>query len=438
MSRRTTASTSLKSLKKRCNEVDFKFGKQFLVWSSPQPTALLASAILCRSLKRSEKLFLFSVCSPLETIDRINDLKDKYNHYSLILVGVDLEGKKRIKKGSGYPLLVGGEFDSAKAAELAIGDNHTIIAAAYAFADINMNTLEYETSLAAIGALIQEESHETKVKASKDLIELAMNRKLIQERKGLRLAGADRLPLAQLLLHSTRPFLQGVSGNRKACDDILNEADIPTPKYAEPITALTTKEIQRLNSILISRVPAIIPYIETEYIVLQEDKNSPLRSVSDARAVLETSWSLREFGTTFAVLLGDRGASLRSLLDSQMKHQEETVSAVVGLQASLGNRTLPNDITLRVSDRVLTDVGRIIFELELVDTKVLQIALSNESSTEIFWRDKSIQIGQVIRRMGSTNTPITATSPRSLRFSRLPEAELADVMKKIAEKGEKD
>ncbi|TFF96595.1 hypothetical protein EU546_01120 [Candidatus Thorarchaeota archaeon] len=431
MSPRTTASTSLNLLRKRCDEVDFQLGKQVHVRSSPRPSALLASAILCRSLKRSDRLFLFSVCPLLESVDTVNNLRDTYKNYSLIFLGVDLEGKKRIKKGPGYPLFIGGEFDSDKAARHSIGDNRTMLAATYALADTKLDIVGYETALAAMGTLLGEDPDSTGIKANKELLDQAIDEKALEEKQGLRLVGANRLGLTNLLLQSTRPFLQGVSGDQKACSDILDDADIPTTKYNQPLRALTTKEIQRLNNVLISKVPAIIPYLEPEYMAPHEKDTSPLQSTSDICALLETSWGLREFGTAFSVLLGDRGASLRGLLDSHTKHREETVSAIIGLQDSLEEETLPDRVTLRVSDRVLTDVGRIVFDLGLVDEKTPQIALSNDSNTEIVWRDDGIQIGEVLRRLKSTSTEIVTTSLRSIRLPKLPDEDLVDVMKTV-------
>jgi hypothetical protein len=430
MSRKTKSSLSLKALEKRCEEVAFKPEKQVLVLSSPAPGALLGSAVLSSSLRRAGHLFHFAVCSPVEVVDTVNEFKEKYSHHSLLLVGVDLRKKKKLKKGVGYPILVGGSCESEQAAELSIGDMNTTAVSAYLLAKNTLSISEYETSLAAAGALLEESTSETR--ANMELVEQAKDDKIVEERAGLRLVGADRSPLNQLLLHSIRPFLRGVSGNRAACDEILTEAEIPTPKFDDTISSLKTKELQNLTKVLISRIPEIIPYLEPDYVLSKEDRSSPLRSITDVGAGLETSWVRREFGAIFGVLLGDRGPTLRSFLDTQSGHQKGVVDAVLNMIADVKDGNFPENISLEVDERLLPDIGRVILDLGLVPEGTSIISLVTSTATELVWSPTKHRINHVLNGIKSVKEPLVTTSSCSIRFAKLPDTKREELRGEIA------
>ena len=433
MSRRTKSSVSLKSLVKKSSEIDAKLARQVLVQSSPEPSALLASAILCRALKHSGHLFHFSVCSPLLDPNNVNGLKEQHESKSLVFVGVHLQGKKRLTKGTGYPIFLGGSCESEQAIKLQIGDHITTTAASYAYASSLLQTREYELDLAATGAILTEGFESVKTKANQELVDAASEANRLEERKGIRLVGVDRLQLNDVFFSSTRPFLRGLSGNRSSCDEAMNEADIPSTKFRSPISELSTKERERLVRSLVSRTDS--SFLGKDFILINEKGQSPLRSVFETGALLETAWARGEFGLAFSVLLGDRSSSLRELIDSQGKHNEEVVSIIRSYQASLQNdEKVSNQIELSSeNDPLLTDVARIIFELSLMPDETDIISVSNKGSTEVMWRGDGIPYVLVLQESGGDKPKPTATSYRSVRFPRLSEEDakkaMADILK---------
>ncbi len=431
MSRRTRSSASLKSLVKKSNEVETKLARQVLVQSSPEPAALLASAVLCSSLKRAGHLFHFSVSPPLLDTDVVNELKEQHDKKSLLFVGVYLHGKKRLKKGTGYPLFIGGSCESEQAGELQIGDTDTTAVSSYAFASALLKVEDHELGLAAAGALLEEGFEDVKTKANQEIIEAASQAKLIEERKGIRLVGVDRLQLSQVLFSSTRPYLHGLSGNRASCDEALSEAEIPSTKFRSPVSELTTKEREKLVRSLVSRTDST--FLGKDFVLVNEGSHSPLRSVFETGAMLETAWSMHDFGTAFSVLLGDRGSSLRDLLDSQSSHNEEVVSIIGSLRSALKTDDKISSHTDLDSqkDSVLTDVGRIIFEQSLASNEANIISLSNKTNTEITWRDHEITSSLVLRKLSGGEHAPTTTSHRSVRFPRLAEEDAKRIMDDI-------
>ena len=430
MSRRTKSSLSLKALEKRCEEIAFKPEKQVLVLSSPAPGAVLGSAVLSSSIRRAGHLFHFAVCSPIEDVDTVNEIKEKYSRHSVLLVGVELQKKKKLKKGVAYPILVGGSCESEQAAELSIGDMNTTAVSSYLLAKNVFSVSGYETSLAAAAALLEETISETR--ANKELVEQAKNDKIVEERTGLRLVGADRLPLNKLLLHSIRPFLRGVSGDRAACDEILTQAEIPTPKFEDTISSLKTKELQNLTKVLISRVPEVIPYLEPDYVLSKEEKNSPLRTVTDMEASLETSWARREFGAIFGVLLGDRGPTLRSLLDTQSVHQKDVVAVVLNMTAGVKGGKFPENISLEADEQLLPDVGRVILNLGLVPEGTPVISLFTSTATEFVWNPTNHRINHVLNGIKSFGEMPVTTSCCSIRFGKLQDTKRDELRGEIA------
>ena len=92
---------SLKTLEKACTNNDFQTSNQNILVTSPYPEAAIASSIISQAISKLKSLFHISFLQPVVTIDTINTLREKYSSSTIILVGIDILGKKRIKKGTG-------------------------------------------------------------------------------------------------------------------------------------------------------------------------------------------------------------------------------------------------------------------------------------------------------------------------------------------------
>ncbi|MGQ4910566.1 MAG: hypothetical protein ACP6KW_00160 [Candidatus Thorarchaeota archaeon] len=426
MSTKTRTTTSLKSLEKKAKLLDIKTDVHTVIFTSPTPEALCASIILCRAIRRTGGRFHLSFCPPLLDISTLIGLREAYSQSSILFVGVDIQGKKRIKKGAGYPLFIGCTWESGQVTDLALGSSDLTCASAYILAQAQMETSDYELQMASTGILLQSEYKEPPIKANMEIVNRALNAGLVEKRSGYRLYGSTSLPLEEVFLYSTHPYLKGISGSRKGCDALLNDAEIPIPSFGEPISYLTSENIQNLNQRLIERVDAGIVtnhLLAGDFLLVKEDTASPLHTLSSIERLHAMAWARGELGSMASVLLGDRGSSLITLVDRYMTHQKEVLNSLQHIETSVSQSDpLPDNITLPGSNSsVLTDVGRICLESHLTDTATEVIVVNDDDATEIVWSISGISMNQALRRIlaHDVNVPPTATSKRSLRFPRL-------------------
>ncbi|MBE0525855.1 MAG: hypothetical protein IH631_02865, partial [Candidatus Thorarchaeota archaeon] len=412
---------SLKALEKVCSSINFQVSDQNILLTSPYPEAVIASAIISQAISKTKSLFHISFSQPVVTIDTINSLRERYESSSIILVGIDILGKKRIKKGKDYPLIIGGTSELEQVNSLTLGTDSTITAAGYVFAKSLIDLNDYHLQFAAAGSLLNSDMIESKKGANKDIIDLAQNSGLIEERKGFKLFGVTMLPLDEAFLYSTHPYLKTISGNQKVCDEILNEAEIPITKPRTPLSNLNTAEAQRLTSVLITRLnPSVIPKLLcTDYILTLERETSPIRFVSGIETIGLTAWTQNELGAVISVLLGDRGRALRLLIDSHMNHHKDVITTVQRLESNLqGDSTITTTtVTLTGSKtEILPDVGRIALESGIVDTG-RPLALDNGEAFTIVWPSPKLNSKIVHHEFLSTDTTIIASSPQSITIT---------------------
>lgn len=412
---------SLKTLEKACTNIDFQTSNQNILVTSPYPEAAIASSIISQAISKLKSLFHISFLQPVVTIDTINTLREKYSSSTIILVGIDILGKKRIKKGTGYPLIIGGTSESEQANSFRVGTDSTVAAAGYVFAKSLIDLNDYDLQLAAAGSLLHGGMNESKKGANKDIIELAQNNGLIKERKGFKLFGVTMLPLDEALLYSTHPYLASISGNQKVCDEILNEAEIPIPKLRTPLSNLSTSEAQRLTSVLITRLnPSTIPQLlGTDYILTLERENSPIKFVSGIETIGATAWAQNELGALISILLRDRGRALRFLIDSHMDHHKDVISTIQRLESNLQGDSTTTTTTVKLTGsktEILPDVGRIALESGIVDS-VRPVALDNGETYTIVWPSSKLNTKMVLHEFLSTDTTIIASSPQSITIT---------------------
>jgi len=412
---------SLKALEKACTTINFQTSDQNILVTSPYPEAAIASTIISQTISRLKSLFHISFQQPVMTIDTINTLREKYSSSAIIIVGIDILGKRKIKKGKGYPLIIGGTAESEQVDSFKLGTDFTVAAAGYVFAKSLNDTNDYNLQLAAAGSLLHNGMNETKRGANKELIKLAKNNGLIKERKGFKLFGVTMLPLDEALLYSTYPYLATISGNQKVCDAILNEAEIPIQKLRTPLSNLNSSEAQRLTSVLITQLdPGTIPQLlGTDYIITRERDISPIRFVSGIETIGATAWTRNELGAMISVFLGDRGRALRALIDSHMNHHKDVISTIHHLESNLQSDSTTTTTTVKLTGskaEILPDVGRIALESGIVDS-IRPVALDNGEVYTIVWPSSKLNTRMVLQEILSTDTKIIASSPKSITIT---------------------
>ena len=445
MSTKTRGSPSIKSLKKQCSEIPFKDSEQVFLVSSPDTVSSLSTAILCRAIMKSGRSFHVSFEAPIIDLDRVSELRTNHESASVFFIGIDTVGKKKIRKGKSYPIFVGGTPESDQVKSLTLGTNDTVPATAYLFAEEHLTSLDYELQLAAGATLLHSGFTKITPKVNKEIVEQARERKLIEERKGIRLFGFGFLPLDELLLYSTRPFILGISGNQKACDALLNEAEIPITKLRTPMSSLNNIEAQHLTQHLTSKLlekigPSIIPHIlGTDFVLTCEAETSPFRYLSGLEAVAETAWARQEQGAAMSVWIGDRGRALRSVIDTYLSHHKDVISTVQRLETKLKGVSTETSTSIEipgVQGELMTDVGRIALQSGIVNQE-RPLLINSDDSTIVVWTSDDIKLNKVIRVLQKNNLHPVPTSPRSLKFKKLPVESREEVLKSIGQKKRK-
>jgi len=388
----------------------------------------MSASLICRSILRSDGLFQLTFLEPVMTVEEVNALRKTHSKSTVILIGIDLAGKKRVKKGTGYPILVGGTHDSSQAKSLRIGDEHTISAAAYVIAKENLNATSQELQLAAAATLVGNFSWSkgfdvlAQLKgAAKSLVSSAQKEKLIEEHRGYRIFGANFTPLNEVLEYSIRPYLQGLSGRHENCERTLEEADVPFSKLRMPISSLTNEEAKRLNGILLPNLDSNTTHyiLGQDFSLAQERKESPMRLVSGIRSISEIALTLQEIGTSSAIYMGDRAQQLQSFLNSYLTYSRELIRAFQGLRMSLENEipeirdSLAIIQTSEGKRKMLGDLGRIILETDLVLADMVMIFTEGEGIS-VTWRPGVVHLQSLLRIMKTKGINATTVSTNSI------------------------
>ncbi len=423
MSGKSRRTPSFKAIRTQYSDLSFKTGDHVLIVSSSLPESTISSAILSRSIIKSGGLFHTTFIEPVVYAEEINNLRSTYPDSSIIIVGVDVAGKKRIKKGKSYPIFIGGVHDSDQIQSLRLGNERTLSAAAYIFAGEISETGPADLQLAGAGTLLS--GHSTKLKgAARETVASAQKKGLIEETKGFRLFGVNFMPLNEVLAYSIRPYLPNLSGRPEICDKIYEEADIPYPKFRTPLSSLTSEEAKRMNAQLLPKLdPSVIPQVlGQDFILSQENDVSPARLLSGIRAIAETAWTLAEPGASTAIWIGDRARVLRSLLDSYMAHSKEVIAGVERMVAILQESEAEKpDQSLMISqtearEETLSDIGRVVLEANYVDSDRLMV-ISQDSSIFAIWKSGTIVLHDLYRSLMSMGIYPNATSSNSLRIN---------------------
>jgi hypothetical protein len=90
-----------------------------------------------------------------------------------------------------------------------------------------------------------------------------------------------------------------------------------------------------------------------------------------------------------------------------------------------------------VQSELLTDVGRVVLQSDIVN-KERPLLISNEDSTVAIWTSETIDMSQVLNLLQKKNLKPDLTSAKSLMFKGLPIESREDVLKSIYPKDKKE
>ncbi|MHA2381068.1 MAG: hypothetical protein ACXACT_00770 [Candidatus Thorarchaeota archaeon] len=429
-------------MKTRCSEIKLKSDDQFLLASAPDTESTLASALLSRAIMRSGGAFHVTFEHPIVSAESINNIRTQYESSIIVLVGIETVGKKKLRKGIGYPIFVGGSSESEQVNSLTVGNRHTISAAAYVLAQEHFATGDYELQIAAAAAMIHDQSHKSSKKpstANKALLKQALSKNLLEEHAGIRLFGFNFLPIDELLLFNTRPYIQGISGDQKAGDAFLSEADIPITKLRNPLTSLSNSEIQRFSQYLTSRLlekmgpDKLSIAFGPDYILTHENESSPLRYLSGLEAIANTAWARQELGATMVIWIGDRGRALRNVIDTQLSHSKDVISAVHRLETKMKGTSSEASTSIELTgirDELLTDIGRVALQSEIVSPE-RPLVISNEDCNVITWTYENVDINRVLLAIDRKNLSPVTTSSQSIILKNASSESITEILKLV-------
>ncbi len=428
MSGRKRKTLSLKAIKKIHDDRSIDKKKPFLIITSPLPEAAVSTALICRSILRSGGLFHSTFLEPVIQVERVNALRQAHSKSTLIFVGIDIVGKKRVKKGTSYPIFVGGTHESDQVQQLRIGDENSISEAAYVIAKESMTATPRELQLAAAGALVRNFPEIELKGAAKEMVSSAQKEGLIQEHKGFRIFGANFLPLNEVLAYSTRPYLDGLSGRQEACEKICEEANIPFSKFRMPMSSLTNEEAQSLTTLLLPKLDsAQIPLVlGQDFSLAQEREDSPTRLVSGIKSMSEVAWGLQEPGTSLAILMGDRAQLLRRFLDFHLAHTKDVIAAFESMHMSLGEAeaemTDSTAVVRTTGTKMMTlvDLGRLALETNLVSVDKVIVIGKNEGMA-VTWRPSKVRLQSLLTAVEKQNISSTTASAEAIMIENTSE-----------------
>jgi len=422
MSARDFSTRELDALGVKYRNVSLDKGARVLIVSSPAPEAVLASTLLCRSIMKTGGVFHITFVEPVidaRTLERLLDANPKH---TIIVIGADVTDDVSPNPELPPPIVIGGRIRAGAISEHSFNIREQVPVGAYVIAREKLELGLEELYLAAAGLLVQDQSLAESDRVLKEIVLLAQERNTLRERRGFRAFGTNFLPLIETLSSSISPYLRGISGALDSCERILSEADIPPSRRNMPIEALASEEKRRLTEKLTLKldVSAIRRLLGLDFENCLEPESSPLRFLSAVKSMSEVAWSRHETGLAMAVWMGDRARMLRMLLDSYRLHCRQTISGVerfMSIRSKNEVNTQSDSVAVApmstVPCEVLSDVGRIIFEISYVDPERF-LVLETEDCACVVWASDDMSLSDVLQSFMTAGLSSSSASPKSV------------------------
>lgn len=421
MSTRTIDFTGLKASRKKYSKIVFGDNK-LLIISSPQIHAIISSSILSRAALKSGLLFHVKFLEPVVYSDDIIALVERHPKAIPILIGINVIGTlEKIQKKLVF--LGGSRYEENDEYKDSI-EEISISLDAYSLARESMQCDTEDFILAILGEITQRGLVNLDKMPSKDAIQYAIDSKLLQSRKGIKIPGSNFIPLNDALQFCIHPYIDGLSGVDNACQRLFQDADIPLIKWRTPLSKLTNEEATKLttNMVILLKPGIVGETLGIDYELLTEPSDCSFRLISNIISMARVVWSRGEMGVLLGVLIGDRARTLRRLEDIYLKHCKEVIQGVqeileamndsdTRVQSSAYSTTVPFAVTPNES---LSDVGQIILQNTLESKKFLII--KSATALEIIWQFDDAILGTVLMLMKKNGLSVVSTSKKSVRI----------------------
>ncbi|TFF87072.1 hypothetical protein EU519_00500 [Candidatus Thorarchaeota archaeon] len=407
----------LKAIRETCDRVNLDAGSRLIVLTAPLPECVMASVLLSTAMQRTRGTFHIMYGEPICPAKRIEQILEEHAKSRLALVGVipdeELEVTDQV-----FALGSGNSYSNS----VGVGEEGEEPLAAYVLASEKLSVGRKELKLALAGSI----AANPEVGPVREILEYCKERQIVNTRKGFLLFGSNFLSLIETLEYSTFPYLSRLSGNRSACERLLEESDIPLTKRGAPVLNLTKTEQQNLNSNLIPMLDSetISKVLGQDFEFVDEKSNSPMRFLSNMMVLAQIAWIKSKHGLAAATYFGDRAQQLRTLIDDSLELSKQSLDAVPKMMAAINE--LPDidekqmlEFQVNVGTDVLPILGKIGLQSGLFDSDFL--ILGNQRETQLAWDKGKHNLRTVMRELCNAGLQSISTSYASLRIDGVME-----------------
>lgn len=404
-----------------------------LIIASPRPESIFAASLICRSYLKNGTPFVLTYAEPISDVSHIRDISQTQGTSLTVIVGIELQGS--VKEPNHKCIFLGCDLESESSPNC-LGSIDCLSPVSHSFAN-KIGSLDYwHTQLAASTVLAQKWRNLSPSDGSNEIVQAAFDEGILEQRKGLRLFGINRLSAKDVLLYSIYPYLRGLSGSGEACEKLVADANIPLSKRALPMNSLSNDEKEKINEILIRDLPneVITAMFGEDYVFPRETNKTPVRFMSSFLPLLKTCWSLHKFGMAASVCIGDRSRLLHTLMNSHIEHCKSTTNGFHLLtrfadEGKLDSRAdfavVPD---LGINSTALSDVGRIAFDTGLFETHRF-LLLESDKNAELVWHSETYALNTILPILEATSLRFRSTSPYSIRlFGEVDASEIIELV----------
>ncbi len=402
----------LKAIRQACDEVDLSGDSYLVILTAPMPECIMASVLLSMAMLRVKGTFHIKYGEPVYSAKRIEEILEAHPRCRLAIVGVNPDENLDL----GNQVFVMGVSD-ADSSSITLGRQGEETLAAYALASEKLRVGSNELKLALAGTLAGSRKEET----AEDILGYCREHGVADIRKGFLLFGSNFLPLIESLEYSMFPYLSNLSGDRVACEELLDEADIPFSKRGNPILDLDTKEQQSLSENLIPLLDSrLISEVFGQDLVFPDEKgNGPMRFFSNMMVLFKVAWIRNKYGLSAAMCFGDRAQQLRTLIDESLSLSKRSLDALPQMFAAIDKESNIADsrvveLEVNVGSDLLPTLGIIASQNGMLHDDFLLLGNSNE--THLVWKREEHSLQMIMKMLHEAAIESVSTSYRSLRI----------------------
>jgi len=238
-------------------------------------------------------------------------------------------------------------------------------------------------------------------KLNNEILELAIQNKLIEVKRGLKFFGVQTKPIYKLLQYSSDIIIPGVNGSESGAINFLLSLDIDpkTKKGWKKISDLTPEEQQKLVAgIIVRRVTktnmSAQDIFTNAYLLIGEVDDSPFRDAKEFATLLNSCGRLNKASIGIGACLNDKKMkelALQNLTD----YRKELVTAINWYKDNVNTDRVikkKNFIIINAEDDIMPTIigtlGSILSKSQDIEknTFILSLARNHDDTTKISLR----------------------------------------------------